>query len=231
MTLMLARFLLLHRAPDPLPCEARGVDEGPRFCLLLGREGGRHKVGRRGRARFGERRKRAEIVRRSGSPVRDRPAWRLLRACETSAAPARRARRVPLLLLALLTITSLMVSSCASSAPDVSGRWTGGLALNYGSGYDVELNLVQDGEDLSGTGALIARDAGEDDISVDVAEGSRVSGEEIDLILRDASGYANLRIDLQGAVEEERIDAEGTFRGSNGVAQSGLEARVELTPR
>ena len=131
--------------------------------------------------------------------------------------------------MSLLFLTSLAASSCASSTPDVSGRWTGVLALNYGSGYDAELTLEQDGEDLSGTGMLVAREAGEDDIPVEVADGSRATGEEIDLILRDASGYAGLRIDLRGPSGEERIDAEGTFRGGNGVSESGLAARLELT--
>ena len=134
--------------------------------------------------------------------------------------------RLAVLLLALAALAS---SSCGPSGPDVEGRWTGVLALNYGSGYDVELTLEQDGEDLAGTGALIARDPGEDDGQIDVVEGSRVEDDEINLVLRDASGYAGLRIDLQGTVDEERIEAEGTVRSADGVAENGLAAGLRLT--
>lgn len=123
----------------------------------------------------------------------------------------------------------VLSSSCGSSAPDIEGRWTGGLALNYGPGYDVELNLEQEeGGDLSGTGTIIARAPGEDDGQIDVVEGSRVTGDKIDLVLRDATGLAGLRIDLRGTAEESRIEARGTLRASGGVAQNGLAANLAL---
>ena len=228
MTLMLARFLLLHRTLDPLPREARAIHKGVRFRLPSKCEGGRRETGRRGDGRASMD---VGSVPRS-AVVADLPASAGPRAYRTrgpSTVPVRRARTFPLLLLALLTLASLTASSCGSSVPDVSGRWTGVLALNYGSGYDTQLTLEQDGEDLSGTGIFVAREDGEDDIPVEVADGSRVTGEEIDLILRDASGYAGLRIDLRGPSGEERIDAEGTFRGGNGISEGGLAARLELT--
>lgn len=151
------------------------------------------------------------------------------RADDRSAPPARDALRVLLLLFVLAAPASFLAVSCAPGGADVEGRWAGSLALNYGAGYDVELNLEQDGEDLSGNGTLVSRDTGEDGGQVDVVEGSRVEGGAIDLVLRDATGYAGLRIDLQGTAEEERIEAEGTFRASSGVAQSGLAARLELS--
>lgn len=227
-TLTFARFLLRLCTLAALPCEAREFDLGARFSLPARREDGPPKIGRRERARLGGHRQRAEIGRFSRSSVLARPA-RLPRTRGPNTASSGRARRVPLLLFSLLFLTSLAASSCASSTPDVSGRWTGVLALNYGSGYDVELNLEQEeGGDLSGTGTLLARDAGEDDGQIDVVEGSRATGDEIDLVLRDATGFAGLRIDLRGTAEESRIEARGTLRASGGVAQNGLAANLAL---
>ena len=132
------------------------------------------------------------------------------------------------LLYVVVAPAALLAVSCGFGGPDVEGRWTGGLELNYGSGYDVALNLAQDGEDLSGTGMLVARDAGEDDVPVEVAEGSRVDGEALDLVLRDASGYSGLRIDLQGTAEEERIEADGTFGASTQTGENNFAARLNL---
>ncbi len=119
-----------------------------------------------------------------------------------------------LLVLAVPAVLLLVfASSCGPfGGPDVEGRWTGPLRLANGGGYDVELDLEQDGERLSGSGHMSAAVAGEDDAPVEVIEGSRVDGEEITLVLRDTV-YGVLTVRLNGTVEDGRIDADGTYRG------------------
>ena len=120
-----------------------------------------------------------------------------------------------LLLVLVVALSSPFAASCSPSAPEVEGRWTGSLTLGNGGGYDpVRLDLVQDGERLSGSGVMVSKVPGEDDAPVEVAEGSRVVGEEITLVLRDTV-YGVLDVRLEGVVEDARMEAEGSYRASN----------------
>ncbi len=131
-------------------------------------------------------------------------------------------------LLVLAVAAVLLLVSASSCGPfggaDVEGQWTGPLRLANGGGYDVELDLEQDGERLSGSGHMSAAVAGEADAPVEVIEGSRVDGEEITLVLRDTV-YGVLTVRLNGTVEDERIDAEGSYRGGG----FNVRATTELT--
>ena len=132
---------------------------------------------------------------------------------ERRKAPIRRSRAsFTVLLLAALALA--LAASCSPSTPEVEGRWTGSLTLGNGGGYDpVRLDLVQDGERLSGSGVMVSKVPGEDDAPVEVAEGSRIVGEEITLVLRDTV-YGVLDVRLEGVVEDARIEAEGSYRAS-----------------
>jgi hypothetical protein len=134
-----------------------------------------------------------------------------------------------LLILALpaaLLLATTSTSCGPSGGPDVEDHWTGPLTLADGMAYDVELDLEQeeDGEVITGNGVMIAQVAGEADAPVEVVEGSRLDGEEITRVLRDTvAGVLNVR--LNGTVEDERIDARGTYRGGG----FDLQAVTELT--
>ncbi len=130
---------------------------------------------------------------------------------------------VPAVAAVLLLVSA---SSCGPfGGADVEGRWTGPLRLSDGMAYDADLDLEQEGgEEISGSGVLLAQVAGEADAPVEVIEGSRVEGEEITLVLRDTvAGVLTVR--LNGTVEDERIDAEGSYRGGG----FNLRATAELT--
>lgn len=127
------------------------------------------------------------------------------------------------LLLVLVALSSLLAVSCSTAPSGVEGHWTGPLRLSDRMAYDVELDLEQDGERLSGSGHMAAAVAGESDAPVEVIEGSRVDGEEITLVLRDTV-YGVLTVRLNGTVEDGRIEAEGSYRGGG----FDLRARTDL---
>jgi hypothetical protein len=129
-------------------------------------------------------------------------------------------------LLVLALPAALVLASCAplGGSAEVEGNWTGPLRLANGGGYDVELDLTQDGEELSGSGHMVAAVPGEDDAPVEVIEGSRVEGEEITLVVRDTV-YGILTVRLDGTAEDEVIRAEGTYRGGG----FDVAADTELT--
>ena len=158
--------------------------------------------------------KRLKVVARARTEGRgDRRRARGREERRKAPVPRSRASLTVFLLLAALALP-LAVSSCSPSSPEVEGRWTGSLKLGNGGVYDpVRLDLVQDGERLSGSGVMVAGVPGEDDAPVEVAEGSRVAGGEITLVLRDTV-YGVLDVRLEGVVEDARIEAEGSYRAS-----------------
>ena len=142
---------------------------------------------------------------------------------ERRKSPIRRSRASFTVFFFLAALALPLAASCSPSTPAVEGRWTGSLALGNGGLYDpVRLDLVQDSERLSGSGVMVAGVPGEDDAPVEVAEGSRVVGEEITLVLRDTV-YGTLDVRLEGVVEDARIEAEGSYRTPTIDAAAALD--------
>lgn len=94
----------------------------------------------------------------------------------------------------------------------------------------MDLNHEQYGEGLRGTRTPVFRGTDEDGGQINVVRGSRMTGHEIDLVLRGAFGFAGLCIDLGRTGEESRTErgATGAFGVSISVAQSASDVRLGL---